>query len=142
MWFLHRCVKEPQFPRQVFFTGECRFTRHAVLNSQKGHVCDDENPHAQHAHGLQQRFNINVWAGIVDGRLNGPYLFPPRLTDYTYLIFLQEVLNELLEDVPLDIRRRLWFQHDGAPPHFEGAVRDHLNRCFGQRWIDRGGPIA
>ena len=23
-----------------------------------------------------------------------------------------------------------------------GAVRDHLNRCFGLGWIGRGGPIA
>ena len=26
-WFLHRRVEEPQFPRQIFFTEESRFTR-------------------------------------------------------------------------------------------------------------------
>ena len=86
--------------------------------------------------------SINMCAGIVDGRLIGPYLLPPRLMSHIYRIFLQkDEVGELLEDVSLDIRRRLWFQHDVAPPHFAGAVHDHLNRCFGQRWIDRGGPI-
>ena len=68
-----------------------------------------------------------MWAGIVDGCLIGPYLLPPRLIGRTCLIFLKEVLGELLEDVSLDIRRRLWFQHDDAPPQFVSAVRDHLN---------------
>ena len=84
---------------------------------------------------------FKVWVGIVDGRLVEPYLLPLRLADHTYLIFLQEVSGELLEDVSLYIHRRLWFQHDDAPPHLAGAVRDHLKRCFGQRWIRRGGPI-
>ena len=33
-------------------------------------------------------------------------------------------------------------QHDGAPPHFAGAVRGHLNQCFGRRWIGRDDPIT
>ena len=89
-----------------------------------------KTPCPAHVHELYQRFGINVWASIVDGCLIGPYLLPPRLTGHTYLAFLQEVLGELLEDVSLDINRRLRFQHDGAPSHFAG---DHLNRCFGQR---------
>ena len=68
-------------------------------------------------------------------------MLPLRLTGGTYRVFLEEVLGDLLEDVPLDIRRGLWFQHDGAPPHFALDVRNHLNRRFGQRWIGRGGPI-
>ena len=42
MWFLHRYVEEPQFPREVLFNDECRFDRGAVLNSQNSHVWDDE----------------------------------------------------------------------------------------------------
>lgn len=83
-----------------------------------------------------------MWAGIVDGHVIGPYLLPARLTGAAYLIFLQDVLPLLLDDVPLHVRQELWFQHDGAPPHFTRDVRGHLNRRFGQRWIGRGGPIA
>ena len=60
--------KNPPFPRQILFTDECKFTRDTVLNSRNSHVWDDENPHPLHAHGFQQRFVIDVWAGIVGGR--------------------------------------------------------------------------
>ncbi|XP_068084439.1 outer dense fiber protein 2 [Anabrus simplex] len=36
----------------------------------------------------------------------------------------------------------MWFQHDGAPPHFSLSVRDLLHQRFEQWWIGRGGPIA
>ena len=94
MRFLHRCVEEPQFPRQILFTDECRFT---VLNSRVSHVWMTKTLHAQHAHGSQQRFGINVCTGIVDGRLIGAYLLPPSLP--ATLIFLQEVLGELSKEV-------------------------------------------
>ena len=46
-----------------------------------------------------------------------------------------------LEDVPLHIRGRMWYQHDGAPAHFAIPVRQHLNAVYGDRWIGRGGPV-
>lgn len=41
----------------------------------------------------------------------------------------------------LNIRRKLWFMHDGAPPHTTGNVRQYLNNMFQNRWIGRGGPV-
>lgn len=35
----------------------------------------------------------------------------------------------------------MWFQQDGAPPHFSQIARAELNQQFGHRWIGRGGPI-
>ena len=35
-----------------------------------------------------------------------------------------------LEDVPLNKRGRIYFQHDGAPPHFSREVRNFLNYHF------------
>ena len=62
-----------------------------------------------------------------------------RLTGEAYLRFLQEELPRLLEDVPLNKRGRMYFQHDGAPPHSR-EVRNFLNYRFPGRWIGRGGP--
>ncbi|GFV40875.1 uncharacterized protein TNCV_1637591 [Trichonephila clavipes] len=70
-----------------------------------------------------------------------PYILPSRLTDRTYNIFLQEVLSELLVDVPPSVRSRMWFQHDGAPAHFSRNVRNHLDTIYGQHWIGRGGSV-
>ena len=65
-----------------------------------------------------------------------------QLNGANYLVFLQQVLSELLEELPLEIRRAMWFQHDGAPAHFDNEVCAHLNDTFGSRWVGRGGPIA
>jgi len=40
----------------------------------------------------------------------------------------------------LNKRGRIYFQHDGAPPHFSREVRNFLNYRFPVRWIGRGGP--
>jgi hypothetical protein len=54
---------------------------------------------------LQERFGINVWAGIVLDQLIGPCVLPPRLTGAGYLYFLNNDLENLLEDVLLATRR-------------------------------------
>jgi hypothetical protein len=42
-------------------------------------------------------------------------------------VFLLEVLPVLLEDVPLVVRRDMWFQHDEVPAHFSAQTQQHLN---------------
>lgn len=70
--------------------------------------------------------------------LIGPIVIPQRLNSENYLNFLRNDLNLLLEDIDLQTRITMWFQHDGAPPHFGRAVRDWLNRAYPDRWIGRG----
>jgi hypothetical protein len=36
----------------------------------------------------------------------------------------------------------MYFQHDGAPPHYTWHVRDYLHESFPNRWLGRGGPVA
>ena len=101
-----------------------------------------ENPHATIVRSHQHRFCVNVWAGIVDDFLLGPYILPERLNANTYLIFLQNVLAELLRPIPLNIRHSMRFQHNGATSHFGNAVRGHLTATFSARWIGKGEPTA
>jgi hypothetical protein len=70
----------------------------------------------------------------------GPYLLPNRLNGPAYCVSLQEVLPVLLEDVPLAVRRDMWFQHDGAAAYFSAQTQQHLNTQFPDRWLGRGGP--
>jgi len=81
-----------------------------------------------------------VWCAVLDDQLIGPFILEGRLTGEAYLRFLQEELPRLLDDVPLNKRGRMYFQHDGAPPHFSREVRNFLNYRFPGRWIERGGP--
>jgi len=81
-----------------------------------------------------------VWCAVLDDQLIGPFILEGRLTGEAYLRFLQEELPRLLDDVPLNKRGRMYFQHDGAPPHFSREVRNFPNYRFPGRWIERGGP--
>jgi hypothetical protein len=76
-----------------------------------------------------------VWAGIIGNRLIGPHVLPP------YLNFLQNELSVLLDDVPLQVRRDMWYLHDGAPAHSARAVKNWLNANLENRWIGRNGPV-
>ena len=79
---------------------------------------------------------MNVWAGVIGDNLIGPYVFPARVNSATYLEFLNNTLDELL-DVPLDIRRNMWYLHDGAPPHSSREVNRWFNDNYFDGWIGR-----
>ena len=90
--------------------------------------------------GHQQQFSINVWAGIIGDTLIGPLILRGTLTGSLYCDFLTNYLNVLLEEGPLDLIQRMWFMHDGAPPHFALAARAILHKRFPNKWISRQGP--
>lgn len=140
-WLQQKCAQIPDFLKLVLFTDEAGFTRNGVFNTRNTHCWSVENPHAIVERRHQRQFSINVWAGIVDGQLIGPYVLPNRLNGRSYLDFLQTVLPNLLDDVPLATLRSMWYMHDGAPPHYARAVAMHLNQEFGNRWIERNGPV-
>lgn len=141
-WLLDRSNREREFPMYVLVTDECCFTRDGVLNFHNSHIWAEENPHRIRQNKFQHRFSLNLWAGILNNSLIGPFELPARLNGASYLHFLQEVLPQLLEDIPLAVRGNMWFMHDGCPAHFSRAVRDYLDTAFPQRWIGRGGFIS
>lgn len=141
-WFLEKCAAKPNFCAFVIFTDEAQFTRDGINNIHNQHVWGNENPHAIIQSRHQQRFSLNIWAGIVGDRLLGPHVLPNRLTGEEYERFLENNMPDFLDDVPLITRRQLHFMHDGAPPHFSTVTRMYLDRTFTGRWIGRGGPIA
>lgn len=140
-WFLRQHHEIPSFVSNVLVTDESTFTRDGINNCHNTHIWSVENPHAVRRGHFQQRYSLNVWAGLVNGQLIGPFVLPHRLTGNDYLHFLENSLPELLEDVPLNVRRNMWFLHDGAPAHFSHLVREHLNNIFENKVIGRGGPV-
>jgi hypothetical protein len=53
---------------------------------------------------------------------------------------LQEKMR--LENIDLNLRRQMWFQHDGAPPHNSRLTQQVLNTWNPHKWIGRGDPVA
>jgi hypothetical protein len=71
-----------------------------------------------------QQFNINMWTGIIGDCVIAPQVLPHRLTGNHYPDFLSHDLPKLLEDVPVAVRARMWYTHNGVPAYFSRGVRD------------------
>jgi len=85
---------------------------------------------------------VKVWCGLLCNKLIGPFVFDNNLTANTYEVFLRNDLPGLLEDIPLMRRSQMYFQHDGASPHYTRHLIEYLNESFRNRWLCRGGPVA
>ena len=132
----------PELLGVILFTDEASFTRDGVNNSRNVHTWSQDNPHETTVTTFQSRFSVNVWCGVIGDRLIGPFVFENNVRGDTYEEVLRNELPGLLEDIPLMVRSQMYFQHDGAPPHYSRLVREYLNASFPNRWIGRGGPIA
>jgi hypothetical protein len=130
-----------QLLNHILWTDEARFISNGVPNRKNTHFWADENPHWKKEIQNQGHFGVNVWCGIVGRYLIGPYFFEQNLTGQIYLEFLQNDLALLLEDIPLQIRRNLWLQQDGAAAHNARIVQNYLEQHFRNRWIGTNGPV-
>jgi hypothetical protein len=87
------------FAAVVLFTDDVTFTRDRIKNLHNQDVwVDIVNPHATIQLSHQQRFSINIWAGIVVDCMLGPYVLPDSLTGQNYTDFLRTTLPDYLED--------------------------------------------
>jgi hypothetical protein len=90
------------------------FTHDIVNNTRSCHLWDRDNPHGTVERNDQHSFSVNMWCGVIGDQLIGPYIFLKRLTGDIYPNFLQAELPALLENVSLQTRRQMYYQHDGA----------------------------
>ena len=56
--------------------------------------------------------SVKVWCGILGGILVGRFFIDSILTSVKYRDFLENQLLQFREELPLDVRQRIWFQHD------------------------------
>ena len=112
-WFVNMTAENPQFASNIFWTDEATFTSVGSVNLHNMHYYYASNPHWMREVQYQGRWSVNVWCGIIGGRIIGPHIFEEHLNGHTYLDFLQNHLPVLLKDIPLNIRATMYFQHDG-----------------------------
>lgn len=141
------CNLNNNLVKNIIFTDEATFCLSGNVNRQNCRYWAKENPHWMMEVHSQYPQKINVWCGIVRGRVIGPFFFEQSLTAQVYLEFLQleliPALMALFPDplVPDSPDEELMFQQDGAPPHYAATVRTFLDETFPNRWIGRRGPI-
>lgn len=73
-------LRNPQNASLIFWTDESLFTREGMFNVHNEHYYNDENPYVYREGKMQKRFKLNIWAGIFNDRIVGPYLLPETLS--------------------------------------------------------------
>lgn len=134
-------LKDDPFFKRVLFTDEATFTNHGNVNLRNMHYWALENPHWIRQVQHQKPWSVNVWCGIVGNFIVGPYFIPDMLNGIMYEHFLRNVLPTLLEEIPLDTRQCMWFQHDGCPAHSSRVATEVLNEKFLNCWIGRRAEV-
>lgn len=135
------------FANHILFSDESTFCLNGQVNRHNCRYWSDENPHWMEQIHTQRPQKVNVWCGIIGGHIIGPYFIHGNLNSARYLTLLQESIvpdvsrlfpNNNDPNLPAE---EIWFQQDGAPPHFGIEVREYLNQTFPGRWIGRRGTI-
>lgn len=141
-WANNQIRRDPFFFDRVLFSDEAKFDNMGGVNLHNAHYYAEQNPHWQRDHRTQRRWSINVWAAIIGDHVVGPIFYNQNLNGQLYLDILQNQLPPLLEDMPLILRRDMWFHQDGAPAHRVRLVKNFLNNRYRNRWIGIGSPVS
>lgn len=138
-----KIVEDPYFVKHTCFSDEATFVLNGEVNRHNSRYWCPENPLIAHEIHTQHPQKLNVWAGIFNDRIVGPFFIEGNLNGPTYLELLQDAviptLVQIIEDDDEDFDPI--FQQDGAPPHYALAVRAYLDDEFPDRWIGRRGSI-
>ena len=126
----------------VSFTDEASFTKGGVNNSQKSHTWSCGNPHEARVTSFQRTFLVNVWCGLLGDKLIKMFASGSNLTSNMCEFLLRIELPSLWEDILLMVGGQMYFEHDGAPPHYTWHMRECLEKSFPNLWLGRGRPLA
>ena len=111
-WIRRKMRTDVSFLSHVLFSDEANFA-----------ITANENPRWMKTVLFQHPWSVNCCCRIVGNNVIGAYFFEGRLTGQGYANFLQNVLPQLMEDVPLHVRMNMRMQHDGALPHYALCLR-------------------
>ncbi|KAJ8952416.1 hypothetical protein NQ318_014508 [Aromia moschata] len=96
---------------------EATFTTNGIVSSQNIRMWSENNPHWVIECKRQNSSKVNVFYGILNEKIIGPYFFYENLNAASFLRFLQTEFTDALDELPLDYRYNLHLQLDGAPIH-------------------------
>lgn len=139
-FYLNKLREDPLFYSKILWSDECTFTNNAIFNRNNHRYWSNDNPRFLIENNIQRRFSLNVWCGMLDSRLIGPYFIDGNLNQEKYHTLLEEIVDNL-EELPIAQYAQIYFQQDGAAPHNALINTQFLNRQFDRRWIGTYGPI-
>jgi len=118
------------FHYKILFSDESTFKSDGSVNTYNCRYWTQENPHWFREIYYQRVWKVNVLCGIIDRHIVAPFFFEDNLTGIrpVYANFIENDLQLLLENIPLQLRQIMWFQQDGCPAHSSRV--DRLNHMF------------
>jgi hypothetical protein len=131
-WFVDQNTENSKFPAIILFTDEVCFIWDGNFINHNSH------------NWAKEKFAINACESIVlvHEFLNVSCLLPLWLSAHIYWACLEKVLPKLLGNIPLAIRKDMWFHEEEAASHFTRQARKLLTVTYSDRWIRQGGPVA
>ena len=82
---------------------------------------------------------ITVWCGMSALGIIGPFFLDGTVTDPVYLNLLMENVGPGSEE--MFEQEEIYFQQDGAPPHYHRDVRAYLDATLPNKQIGRRGSV-
>ncbi|KAG4067602.1 hypothetical protein HA402_005374 [Bradysia odoriphaga] len=137
-------MRHPDWLKKVCFSDESTFHLTGYVNRHNCRYWSTENPHVFREEHTQFPVKKNVWAGILGDDIIGPFYIEGNLTGPKYLELLENEIVPAMRQSAANQNFRwneVYFQQDGAPPHYSLVVRQYLHSVFNNRWIGRMGPI-
>ncbi|XP_024869057.1 uncharacterized protein LOC112452865, partial [Temnothorax curvispinosus] len=138
---MRRCDNDNTFLDNIIFSDEASFELNGTVNRQNCRYWSDENPHWMRDLHTQYPQKLNVWAGFCERGIIGPFFIEGNLNANTYLQLLRNQIVPAIDNLFHGNIQNIWFQQDGAPPHYAVVVRQFLTDTFPNRWIGRRGEI-
>lgn len=137
LWCQGHYLNDHNFLNKILFSDEATFTTNGVVSSQNCRFWSEVNPHWVIHCKRQYSEKINVWCGIFDKQIIGPFFFQHNLKAQNFLNFLNTNFWDALEELPIARRADMIFQMDGAPVHTAAIINNWLDQKFPRKWIGR-----
>jgi hypothetical protein len=115
--------------KKIIWTDEAKFCQRGVFNPRNRHFWAQENPQIVVEVENQIQFRINVFCLLTDNEVQY-FMYDENLNNELYLRILREVVENYLDDMPLNQHINRWFQMDEAPAHSSSAVDAKLTELF------------
>lgn len=135
-----RVEQNPDFSKKIIFTDESTFFLHNKHNASNVRYWSTENKHLSIPSKSQYPEKLNVWAGILNNSILGPFFIEGTLTSDKYLRLLERDVFPAVRALNVNWDET-WFQQDGCPAHNAVIVQTFLNENFPGRLISTRGTI-
>jgi hypothetical protein len=139
---LDSIVNIPQFLYHMLWTDGTVFPRSGVHRLHNLHIWAMENLHVACHSSFKQRLSDSIWARIIGEYTVALPVVQDCLGGVHCTDFHEEVPPPLLEVMPLHLHESMYYQHDGALPHFRCQVHSWLENIFLGKWTEYGNPVT